>query len=400
MADLLLDGAASLWGSSYAAAAPVLRQAVGTLESDSVTPEDIASYFMLPTIVANELWDDEAYGRWARARGAQRPGRGRSARPAGLAPAPRRSTPPGPADSQKPRPTTTTPSRSPARWAGSPTSTSGSSATCTPGAAKSPRRVQTAAILTEAANAIGSAVPVELAQVALATLALSSGRYADALEAVRPILDANAPGWACQAFSIGVEAGIRADDRAIADHCLAQLEERAPAAGTPWGLGQLARARALVVDGRRRGEASIIEAISYLENTSVATDLAHAHLLYGEWLRRENRRQDARTELKAAYDQFSAMGAEGFARRAQIELAATGEKVRRRSVETQSDLTPQEAQVARLAAAGATNPEIAARLFISANTVDYHLRKVFRKLGITSRRQLRTVQLQNRLARR
>jgi DNA-binding CsgD family transcriptional regulator len=126
--------------------------------------------------------------------------------------------------------------------------------------------------------------------------------------------------------------------------------------------------------------------------TSVATDLFHTHLLYGEWLRRVNRRQDARTELKTAFEAFSAMGAEGFAKRAQIELEVSGERVRRRSVETQSDITPQEAQVARLAAGGETNAEIAAKLFISANTVDYHLRKVFRKLSISSRRQLPSTQ--------
>ena len=151
-------------------------------------------------------------------------------------------------------------------------------------------------------------------------------------------------------------------------------EPRRP--GPPGASASWRRARALA-STTDDAEKLFIEAISYLQNTSVATDLAHTHLLYGEWLRRENRRQDARSELKAAYDKFSGMGAEGFARRAQIELEATGEKVRRRSAETQSDLTPQEAQVARMAAGGATNPEIAASMFISANTVDYHLRKIF-----------------------
>lgn len=393
-AGLILDGVASLWGSSYAAAAPVLRQALGTLESDSVRSEDITSSFMLPTVVANELWDDEAYGVWAQR--VERRARDEGALLAlqvSLLTLAKHATRAGRfAEAEAHYDDAVEITRAMGgftdfyewlkcdlyAWRGQELET-----------------VRTAAILTEAANAIGSAVPVEIAQVALATLALSSGRYADALDAVRPILDANAPGWACQAFSIGVEAGIRADDGAIARRCLAQLEERAPAAGTPWGLGQLARARALS-SSAPDAEKFFIEAIDHFESTSVSTDLAHAHLLYGEWLRREHRRQDARTELKAAYDQFSGMGAEGFAQRARMELEATGEKVRRRSVETLSDLTAQEAQVARMAASGATNPEIAARLFISANTVDYHLRKVFRKLGITSRRQLSTVELQSR----
>jgi DNA-binding CsgD family transcriptional regulator len=130
-------------------------------------------------------------------------------------------------------------------------------------------------------------------------------------------------------------------------------------------------------------------AIDQLGRTAVNTDLARAHLVYGEWLRRQKRRSDARAELKVAYDMFATMGAAAFSERASAELAATGVYARRRSVDTSNELTPQEGQVARLAAEGATNREIAERLYLSESTVDYHLRRVYRKLGLESRRQLR-----------
>ena len=130
------------------------------------------------------------------------------------------------------------------------------------------------------------------------------------------------------------------------------------------------------------------DAIERLGRTRVAVDLARAHLLYGEWLRRQRRRTDARRELRVAHDMFSGFGAEAFAERARVELEATGEQARKRTVDTIDQLTPQESQVARLATQGNTNREIAAQLFISPSTVEYHLRKAFRKLGVKSRIQL------------
>jgi DNA-binding CsgD family transcriptional regulator len=148
-----------------------------------------------------------------------------------------------------------------------------------------------------------------------------------------------------------------------------------------------ARCLALISDGER-AEQAYVEAISQLERSSAAIDLARAHLLYGEWLRRAKRRRDARRQLRTAEAMYDAMSAGGFAAHAREELRATGERARSRSPETAFDLTPQEARVANLAAEGSTNNEIAEQLFISRSTVEYHLAKVFRKLGVRSRSQL------------
>jgi ATP/maltotriose-dependent transcriptional regulator MalT len=156
---------------------------------------------------------------------------------------------------------------------------------------------------------------------------------------------------------------------------------------TAWALGIEARIRALLSQGDA-ADSCYRESIEHLGQTSIRAELARSHLLYGEWLRRERRRAEARDQLRTAHDMLEAMEMEAFAERARRELRATGETVRKRTVETSSQLTAQEAQVARLARDGLSNPEIGTRLFISANTVAYHLRKVFTKLGITSRSQL------------
>ena len=187
-----------------------------------------------------------------------------------------------------------------------------------------------------------------------------------------------------------IEAAIRSGGAERATEALEELAESARASGTDWALGVEARSRALlstceVAEGFYR------EAIVRLSRTPLEIELARAHLLYGEWLRRENRRIDARRELRSAHEMFLVVGAEAFAERSSRELMATGEHARKRSVETRFELTAQEAQIARLAGDGRTNPEIGSELYISPRTVEWHLRKVYPKLGISSRRQLREV---------
>ena len=184
-----------------------------------------------------------------------------------------------------------------------------------------------------------------------------------------------------------VEAAVRSGRADVAADAVRQLSEPLHASGTDWALAVDARSRALLSDGHA-AEDLYREAIERLGRTPLRPLLARAHLVYGEWLRRERRRLDARDQLRTAHELFTAMGAEAFAERAARELLATGETVRKRTVETQNELTAQEAQIARLAREGLSNPEIGSRLFISPRTVEYHLRKVFAKLDISSRKQL------------
>ena len=184
-----------------------------------------------------------------------------------------------------------------------------------------------------------------------------------------------------------IEAAVRAGRADLARQALDRLSAMTAIEGSDWAKGLEARSRALVSEGLE-AEQCYAEAVERLGRTPLRPERARAHLLYGEWLRRENRRLDARHQLHAAYNLFTAIGADAFAERARRELLAAGEKVRKREVDTYSQLTPQEEHIVRLARDGRTNPEIAAELFISTRTVEWHLRKVFAKLGITSRRDL------------
>ena len=185
-----------------------------------------------------------------------------------------------------------------------------------------------------------------------------------------------------------IEAASRCGRTERAAQALQQLAQRTREAGTDWALGIEARAAALLSEG---GAAEYLyrEAIDRLGRTPATMELARGHLLYGEWLRRENRRIEARVELRTAHEMFVGMGAEVFVERASRELLATGETARKRTVDTRFELTAQEEQIARLAGDGHTNTEIGTELFISPRTVEWHLRKVFPKLGISSRRELR-----------
>ena len=214
------------------------------------------------------------------------------------------------------------------------------------------------------------------------------GRYEEALAAARQAADDSREVRVAVVELELIEAAARTGEGGLAADALARLSEIAAASGTDWALGVEARSRALLTEGEV-AEAVYREAIAALERTSVRVDLARAHLLYGEWLRRERRRLDAREQLRTAHRLFTEFGMEAFAERARLELQATGAHPRKRTVETRDDLTPQEAQISRLAADGATNQKIAAQLFISPSTVDYHLRKAFRKLGVKSRHQLK-----------
>ena len=241
----------------------------------------------------------------------------------------------------------------------------------------------------EEATARGEGMGWTLIHNAEAVLYNGLGRYEDALKAAERAAEHPAElGFATLVLPELVEAAVRCGEGDQAVAALQRLTDGAEAAGTDWALGLEARCRALLSEDDE-AEALYREAIERLGRTRMRMELARAHLLYGEWLRRENRRMDAREQLRAAYEMFTCFGADAFAERTRRELLATGEKVRKRSDETRGQLTAQEEQIARLAADGQTNQEIGAQLFLSPRTVEWHLHKVFTKLGVGSRMQLR-----------
>jgi DNA-binding CsgD family transcriptional regulator len=226
-----------------------------------------------------------------------------------------------------------------------------------------------------------------LADHARAILCNGLGRYRDALAAAERACAHEDLGSCARALLELIEGAARSKACEVASNALRSLEEHARAGDADWVLGVRARSAALLGEGDQ-AERLYQEAIELLGRSRMSVHLARAQLVYGEWLRRENRRVDARVQLRAAHDTFKHIGAEAFAERAIRELLATGETARKRTDDTRDALTPQEAEIARLAQDGLSNPEIGSQLFISPRTVQYHLRKVFQKLGITSRNQL------------
>jgi DNA-binding CsgD family transcriptional regulator len=239
------------------------------------------------------------------------------------------------------------------------------------------------------ATARGHGIGLNMMHFARAVLCNGLCRYKDALaaaqEAVSDPLELGPTKWALAEL---VEAGVRSGNRDVAAGALDQLSAMTRASGTNLALGVEAAKRALLRDDET-AEGLYREAIARLRQTRMRVELARTQLLFGEWLRRQGRRVDARSQLRAAYEALTVMGVGAFADRARRELLATGVPVRERTVEAHGRLTPQEAHVARLAGEGLTNPEIAAALYISPRTVEWHLRKVFTKLGVTTRRRLR-----------
>jgi len=241
---------------------------------------------------------------------------------------------------------------------------------------------------TRDAVARGDGPWVSLSHWSTAVLCNGLGRYDEALAAARDGAgyppDMQMASWSLSEL---VEAAARSGRPEEADDAVRRISEMARACGTDWVLGVEARTRALVAD-TAGADGLYRDAIARLERTRLRAEVARTHLLYGEWLRRERRRLDARLHLHTAYEMLTEIGMEAFAERARKELAATGERARKRTPDTRDDLTAQERQIAELARDGLSNPEIGAQLFLSPRTVEWHLSKVFPKLGIQSRHEL------------
>jgi DNA-binding CsgD family transcriptional regulator len=388
VSDLLLEGYSARFTLGYQASVPPLRAAVSALLADDLDPAVGLQWFALGTAAAGSLWDDQATfdlsDRWvtiARAAGAS------TTLPVALA---FHAVSDALAGHFREADT---------RWAMMLEVLTVSSGPAVLGVNSRSNGVLLAyrGHLTEArATGLaqvresadrGQGGPAEIGRYIIAIADLFGGDYQAAISSALTVIEDDPAYTAEGTLPELIEAAVRAGDRELAATAYKTLSERALAAGTPWALGLRARCEALLAEGAD-AEGSFLEAISQLRQCRMAVDLARTHLLYGQWLRRARRRRDARHELRTAHDMFAAMGADRFAEQAAAELRATGERARARTPDTAADLTPQEARIADLTAAGASNGEIAAHLFISPSTVDYHLRKVFRKLNVTSRTQL------------
>jgi DNA-binding CsgD family transcriptional regulator len=383
--DDLLDGYATLVESGDSAGVPMLRRALDRLTADRPVTDDELTWLPLAWNTALELYDDRTWqmltARWTMATrmhgsvAALSFGLGRLAHfdvvtgrypAAQLAAAEARDI--ARAGQIMARPDAIA-SLSTLAWRG----------------AEAEARTAAAELIPEMTS-LGRGIGIRLVQLAITVLELGLGNYREALRA-------GSKAWPqgdlsqLNATPELVEAAVRCGELDVARAVLKAVRARAEASGTDWAIGLMLRSEALLVDPDQ-AEDLYRGAIEHLDRTLVIPQLGRAHLLYGEWLRRQRRRRDARDELRIAYEILADLGANAFAERARAELLATGEHTRRRVAETLDQLTPQEEQVARLASDGASNMEIATQLFISVPTVVYHLQKAFRKLDVTNRTRL------------
>jgi DNA-binding CsgD family transcriptional regulator len=383
--DLLLDGLAALYTKGYAAALPVLRQALAAADTSTAADEE-PHWLWLACVVASHVWDDERwellsrrYVTLVRQIGAlaELPlALDRRARPllfAGELPA---------------AAALLDETRTVEEATGSPAWPYGALSL----AAFRGNEASAGALINSIMGDVtwrGEGYGITAAEWANAVLSNGLGRPGDALAAAeRATVYQGDMGFSKWALVELVEAAVHSGMTDTAAGAYHRLTAMTGPAGTDWALGLAARSRALLSDGDD-ADSSYREAIDRLGRTRVRVELARAHLLYGEWLRRTHRRADARVQLRAAHEMLDEMGLAAFAERARRELAATGETARARAVDAVTALTAQEAYIARLARDGHTNPEISAQLFLSVRTVEWHLRKIFIKLGIGSRRELR-----------
>ncbi|MCX5251661.1 AAA family ATPase [Streptomyces sp. NBC_00201] len=389
--DLLLDGLARVYTAGYAAGAPMLLQAIGAYRADGVSGREGLGWLPLACRLAHSMWD---FASWsvlsARLVDLARETGALSVLPSALLLRLSNRAFAGDLDSAHALVAEAT---AIGEATGSTFFAHYSALVVEPWKGRESTTRQAIEALTRDSLLRGEGKVETATQWAAAVLYNGLGRYEEAYAAARRGCEnPDEFGLSLQSTMELVEASARLGRPEDAAEGVRWIGEMAQASGTDWALGTAAGARALVSEGPS-ADALYREAIERLGATEMRMYLARTRLLYGEWLRRENRRVDARVQLGAAHDMLSSIGAEAFAERARRELQATGAKVARRPTATHEPLTPQEEQIARLVGDGLTNPEIGAQLFISPHTVEWHLRKVFSKLGITSRKEIRTLRL-------
>nr|WP_221374155.1 AAA family ATPase [Actinoplanes polyasparticus] len=384
--DVLLDGLATLFTDGYPAAAPVLHRAVHAFATDELTMEEALRSAWLSVATASALWNDADWDAITRRHlSIARSSGALSALPLALDTRTVVQLFTGDLAAAAALVEERRSVAEATRSSLSPYGEIGLLAVRGQADRVEPMIRACLADVTERGEGVG----VNLSQWARAVLCNGLGRYPEAVAAAREAAadprELGLPQWALAEL---IEAAVHSGDTAAATTALNQLSPMARASGTDWALGVEASRRALV-EGGAGADDRHREAIERLDRTLMGLEAARARLLYGEWLRREGRRVDARVQLRAAHEAFHRMGADAFAGRTARELQATGETIRRRTVEAPGKLTAQEAHIARLASEGLTNPEIGAALYISPRTVEWHLRRIYSKLGVGNRRRLR-----------